>query len=108
VPSGATHTRYRLHDLRAQFAVALLTQGADIETVREAMRHRTIVTTSWYLRLAEGRVAEAVRGLRLPAVNESPSPGPLGALRGPSRQEVDTQMAQAPRGLPSKPKGRAF
>ena len=60
-------TRYRLHDLRAQHAVALLRQGEDIETVRKALRHSSITTTARYLRHVEGHVASAVRRLTFPA-----------------------------------------
>jgi site-specific recombinase XerD len=59
--------RYRLHDLRAQHAVALLRQGEDIETVRKALRHASITTTARYLRHVEGHVAGSVRRLRFPA-----------------------------------------
>ena len=59
--------RFRLHDLRAQHAVALLRQGEDIETVRKALRHACITTTARYLRHVEGRVANAVRRLSFPA-----------------------------------------
>lgn len=66
--SAGVDPRYRLHDLRAQFAVALAQQGADIETVRRALRHKSITPTVRYLRHIEGHVENAVRKLVLPAV----------------------------------------
>lgn len=60
-------TRYRIHDLRAQFAVALLKQGEDIVTVSKALRHKSIGVTARYLRHVEGHVEKAVGRLVLPA-----------------------------------------
>jgi site-specific recombinase XerD len=48
--------------------VALLRQGEDIETVRRAMRHKSITTTVRYLRHVAGSVESAVLRLKLPAV----------------------------------------
>jgi integrase len=65
--AAGVDTRYRIHDLRAQFAVALLRQGEDIETVRRALRHKHLTTTARYLRHVAGTVESAVRRLKLPA-----------------------------------------
>jgi site-specific recombinase XerD len=65
--AAGADSRYRLHDLRAQFAVALLRQGEDVETVRKALRHKHLVTTTRYLRHVEGHVASAVRRLSFAA-----------------------------------------
>lgn len=53
------------HDLRRTFATRLLDNGADINTVRLAMGHESIVTTQRYDKRDEGRVAEVTRKVAL-------------------------------------------
>lgn len=63
---GRTASVERLHPhrLRHTFATELLTSGADLRTVQEAMGHAELSTTAIYLRVRPGRVAEAIKELR--------------------------------------------
>ena len=60
-----THTHARTHDLRRTFATRLLESGADINTVRQAMGHASIITTQRYDRRGERTVEEATRKVAL-------------------------------------------
>lgn len=53
------------HDLRRTFATRLLESGADINTVRQAMGHASIITTQRYDKRDEHRVEEATRRVPL-------------------------------------------
>ena len=53
------------HDLRRTFATRLLESGADINTVRQAMGHASIITTQRYDRRGERTVEEATRKVAL-------------------------------------------
>lgn len=53
------------HDLRRTFATRLLKSGADINTVRQAMGHASIITTQRYDRRGERTVEEATRKVAL-------------------------------------------
>ena len=53
------------HDLRRTFATRLLESGADINTVRQAMGHASIITTQRYDKRDEHRVEEATRKVPL-------------------------------------------
>ena len=53
------------HDLRRTFATRLLESGADINTVRQAMGHASIITTQRYDRRGERTVEEAPRKVAL-------------------------------------------
>lgn len=53
------------HDLRRTFATRLLDNGADINTVRLAMGHESVVTTQRYDKRDELRVAEVTRKVNL-------------------------------------------
>jgi integrase/recombinase XerC len=52
-----------LHMFRHRFATMLLRGGADIETVRLLMRHRSLQTTSGYLEISDGQRVIAVAAL---------------------------------------------
>ena len=52
-----------LHRFRHWYATALLRGGADIMTVKELMRHRSIQTTAAYLALVDGQRRLAIRTL---------------------------------------------
>lgn len=53
------------HDLRRTFATRLLESGADINTVRQAMGHSSVITTQRYDRRGERTVEEATRKVAL-------------------------------------------
>ena len=53
------------HDMRRTFATRLLESGADINTVRQAMGHASIITTQRYDRRGERTVEEATRKVAL-------------------------------------------
>ena len=53
------------HDLRRTFATQLLESGADINTVRQAMGHSSVVTTRRYDKRDEHLVEEATRKVAL-------------------------------------------
>ena len=53
------------HDLRRTFATRLLESGADINTVRQAMGHSSVVTTRRYDKRDEHLVEEATRKVAL-------------------------------------------
>ena len=53
------------HDLRRTFATRLLESGADINTVRQAMGHASIITTQRYDKRDEHLVEEATRKVAL-------------------------------------------
>ena len=53
------------HDRRRTFATRLLESGADINTVRQAMGHASIITTQRYDRRGERTVEEATRKVAL-------------------------------------------
>ena len=53
------------HDLRRTFATRLLDNGTDINTVRLAMGHESVVTTQRYDKRDEQRVAEVTRKVNL-------------------------------------------
>ena len=53
------------HDLRRTFATRLLESSADINTVRQAMGHASIITTQRYDRRGERTVEEATRKVAL-------------------------------------------
>lgn len=53
------------HDLRRTFATRLLDNGTDINTVRLAMGHESVVTTQRYDKRDENRVAEETRKIAL-------------------------------------------
>lgn len=61
----ATVANFTPHDLRRTFATRLLDNGADINTVRLAMGHESIVTTQRYDKRDEHRVAEVTRKVSL-------------------------------------------
>lgn len=61
----ATVADFTPHDLRRTFATRLLDNGADINTVRLAMGHESIVTTQRYDKRDEQRVAEVTRKVSL-------------------------------------------
>lgn len=61
----ATVADFTPHDLRRTFATRLLDNGADINTVRLAMGHESIVTTQRYDKRDEHRVAEVTRKVSL-------------------------------------------
>ena len=61
----ATVSEFTPHDLRRTFATRLLDNGADINTVRLAMGHESIVTTQRYDKRDEQRVAEVTRKVSL-------------------------------------------
>jgi site-specific recombinase XerD len=48
---------------RHRFATMLLRGGADIETVRQLMRHRSLETTRGYLAISDGQRVAAVAAL---------------------------------------------
>lgn len=52
-----------MHQFRHRFATMLLRGGADIETVRQLMRHRSIQTTQGYLEITDGQRVAAVAAL---------------------------------------------
>jgi integrase len=60
-----------LHRLRHWHATSLLAAGADLETVRQCMRHASIVSTVGYTLIASKARREAVH--RLPAVGHGPA-----------------------------------
>ncbi len=53
------------HDLRRTFATRLLESGADINTVRQAMGHSSVVTTRRYDKRDEHLVEDATRKVAL-------------------------------------------
>jgi integrase len=52
-----------MHMLRHWFATMLLRGGADIETVRQLMRHQSLETTKGYLAISDGQRVAAVAAL---------------------------------------------
>lgn len=65
---GQTNLQFRSftpHDLRRTFATRLLESGADINTVRQAMGHSSVVTTRRYDKRDEHLVEEATRKVAL-------------------------------------------
>lgn len=50
----------RMHDMRRSFATRLLQKGADIETVRSLLGHRSILTTQRYTHTDDDRKKRAV------------------------------------------------
>ena len=62
---GSKSTSQYSHDLRRTFATRLLESGADINTVRQAMGHSSVVTTRRYDKRDEDLVEEATRKVAL-------------------------------------------
>lgn len=56
--------RFAPHDLRRTFASAMLDNGEDIVTVKDAMGHASIMTTQRYDRRGDDRLRKAARHLR--------------------------------------------
>lgn len=57
--------KFSPHDLRRTFATRLFENGADINTVKDAMGHASISTTQRYDRRGEERIKEAMRSIKL-------------------------------------------
>ena len=55
-----------LHRFRHWFATALLESGADIRTVQDSMRHRSITSTQGYTAVRGGKRRLAIRSLPTP------------------------------------------
>lgn len=55
-----------MHRFRHWYATMLLRQGADIRTVQELMRHRSLATTARYLALVDGQRKLAIATLPVP------------------------------------------
>jgi integrase len=66
-----------MHLLRHWHATALLEAGADLETVRQCMRHRSIVSTVGYTRVVSQRRRDAVHSLPLAERNGPGASGPV-------------------------------
>ena len=56
--------KFAPHDLRRTFASAMLDNGEDIVTVKDAMGHASIMTTQRYDRRGDDRLRKAARHLR--------------------------------------------
>lgn len=52
-----------MHRFRHWYATTLLERGADVRTVQEALRHRSITSTQGYTLVAGGRRRDAIRAL---------------------------------------------
>jgi len=52
---------FRFHDLRHTTATRLLRETGNLETVRRALNHRDISTTSRYAHVADAEVADALQ-----------------------------------------------
>lgn len=68
--TGQVASLFRIHGLsgsihraRHTYATSLLLNGADLETVRQLMRHSSLATTQRYLRVMDDRLAAAINTL---------------------------------------------
>ena len=57
--------KFSPHDLRRTFATRLFENGADINTVKDAMGHASISTTQRYDRRGQERIKEAMQSIKL-------------------------------------------
>jgi integrase len=105
-------TRIRVHDLRATHISWLLAGGADLESVRDRVGHKSIVTTAKYVRKLKGNDDKTLNALqnirngttRIPAQHQ-PAAQPATPLESMTMEDLVREMGRIQAEMTRKAQG---